>query len=115
MNDKPTPETDLFKAEKLAIRYCEQRGFATKRYKEIAAGAFCTGFNLGEKGANQWQPIETAPKDGVVFLVFSYHDQGGYQYTATTTTDGEIICMMSMEVMVDKPTHWQPLPNPPTP
>ena len=63
------------------------------------------------EGQTTWQPIETAPKDGTWFLAHrpawalpeivrwsSYC--GGY--------------WQSMETSVE-PTHWMPLPSPPTP
>lgn len=69
------------------------------------------------KVAEQWQPIESAPKDGTYFIAYSdksvtithhlihwstdfleqneaWRDAGGYEY--------------------DYLTHWQPLPPPPT-
>lgn len=69
---------------------------------------------LPEKQSSGWQPIETAPKDGtkvlgycdaygnvVVMEWFVYHGCRA----VWETVDGE------SEV---EPTHWMPLPNPPT-
>jgi hypothetical protein len=58
---------------------------------------------------NNWQPIETAPKDGTVVLIWSpsrgacaawkkgrgWHTEPGVYH-------------------VSRPTHWMPLPDPPT-
>ncbi len=68
---------------------------------------------MNEEQLTEWQPIETAPKDGTVFLVFTPHDQVGFQYTATYTMNNEIVCIMSLEVPEERPTHWRHLPPPP--
>jgi hypothetical protein len=66
-----------------------------------------------------WQPIETAPRDGVCILVF----QAGWWRAAIafwqeenplTWPEGWVIpgghCG---EIEYCSPTHWQPLPEPP--
>ena len=76
----------------------------------------------------EWQPIETAPKDGTLILLRGYWageingieankketlvcsydgemtDYGGYHWTVQGT-DAYAAWM--------KPTHWMPLPDPP--
>ena len=65
----------------------------------------------------QWQPIETAPKDGSAILIsfWRFAKPGGER--------GAAIAHFVNGVWVDDedeggqfhpPTHWQPLPTPPT-
>lgn len=66
-----------------------------------------------------WQPIETAPKDGTEILVA----RAGYGMAVVSFRDGEWCnagewCFAgdvgwggSMDV---EPTHWMPLPEPPS-
>ena len=73
---------------------------------------------------NEWQPIETAPKDGRQILLsinspYTSYD-GGTEYKQffvisrfwnSTNQWTEINYGENWE---DIPTHWMPLPNPPT-
>jgi len=70
------------------------------------------------ESAQQWQPIETAPKDGTEVLVWCEHHGTAYLaifenhfpnqgwFCADAYPDGWT------ELCVD-PTHWMPLPEPP--
>lgn len=70
----------------------------------------------------QWQPIETAPKDGTVVLVWPID----WQCSATGSPNTDMwICQWSdfynrwVEAAGEEyfgpqtPTHWAPLPEPP--
>ena len=77
---------------------------------------------------NGWQPIETAPKDGRTILVFGKPDNlviSGDElltfkqaaiYTAAWDEIDSAFCLSGgswLGPFVD-PTHWMPLPAPPT-
>lgn len=66
---------------------------------------------------SEWQDIITAPKDGTYVLLFtpsgivecSYDDFDGWvQSSCRTSYDGH-----GEVFLIDKPTHWMPLPTPP--
>lgn len=72
---------------------------------------------LAERERHQWQPIDTAPKDGLKILVWSeghpvevaYWEPGFFSHTGWT--------IYQIRTDVDEPfppTHWCPLPTPPT-
>jgi len=70
---------------------------------------------------SDWQPIETAPKDGTAILGF-IPSRGGYvadQRVAnlhwTNWGNGEWEFTNSGHKCFDPVTHWQPLPIPPQP
>lgn len=55
---------------------------------------------------SEWQPIETAPKDGTWFLAY---EADVPMYTAHWDEDG----WYDLEWKC-RPTHWMPLPEPPS-
>lgn len=61
----------------------------------------------------QWQPIETAPKDGKTHILA--YEEGGDIYRAAWDAESE--CWSSYcgqyVTVTPEPTHWQPLPQPP--
>lgn len=60
---------------------------------------------------NEWQPIETAPKDGTEIVVYVKQiGQMVVYYDKMWTEKSNLLrAKMSFE-----PTHWMPLPQPPT-
>jgi len=69
-----------------------------------------------------WLPIETAPKDGVGILVHQgVYEDGDIQATAYFCARQEQWCLVDFRIscgedgeMFLSPTHWRPLPPPPT-
>ena len=68
------------------------------------------------KAENEWQPIETAPKDGTVFLGYKL---GQFRECYKVPRDDcDMWCFGGTSGADDlfpniKPTHWMPLPKPP--
>jgi len=70
---------------------------------------------------SEWQPIETAPKDGTRILAFFPQQIDCYTIlTVNFTRDQWALCpyggydFCSIEFgETEDPTHWMPLPNPP--
>lgn len=66
-----------------------------------------------------WQPIETAPKDGTVVLVFAPDASEPRVFTAQFNDYGEggadwfDACDCASLPILATPTHWMPLPEPP--
>lgn len=58
----------------------------------------------------EWEPIETAPKVGVVWL-FEPHEMGGFMFAGSLDLRGSWRNNLDMEVQ--RPTHWMKLPDPP--
>lgn len=64
----------------------------------------------------EWQPIETAPKDGRDVLLCRLDDDGSYwMETATWWVRAWAVVGAIREpyVIEFEPTHWMPLPPPP--
>jgi hypothetical protein len=68
----------------------------------------------------EWQPIETAPKNGTAFLGY-FPGRAGYWarqdvqpvYWLASSEDGRWMSPVSGHE-TDRPIHWMPLPPPPT-
>ncbi|WP_424441089.1 DUF551 domain-containing protein [Parvibaculum sp.] len=59
----------------------------------------------------EWQPIETAPKDGTKILLTGPHDANGrYMEVCGYWKDRFPVTWMDGH---GEPTHWMPLPAPP--
>jgi hypothetical protein len=57
----------------------------------------------------EWQPIETAPKDGTPFLCI----HPPMQAEVAHWEDGLVRLNFDMSVTEISATHWMPLPEPP--
>jgi hypothetical protein len=68
---------------------------------------------------NEWQPIETAPKDGTSVWVFCGGEQAAMRWLVIDGTSGLGLWVYSDGLLSDvdpepeEPTHWMPLPKPP--
>jgi hypothetical protein len=80
-----------------------------------------TGKQTMPEGKSEWQPIETAPKDGTRFLGAEYDDGwmiGPCIWCKTSHvplygfhfTEGD-----PEDLNIAHPSHWMPLPAPPKP
>jgi len=63
-----------------------------------------------------WQPIETAPKDGTDILVFSSElsEQFVCKYDRKWVYAQSVAFEEKIFFIVENPTYWMPLPKPPT-
>lgn len=63
----------------------------------------------------EWQPIETAPKNGEVILLANAKDE--WVWTASYDDETGFADFINVEDLPDEPTnnptHWMPLPEPP--
>ena len=58
----------------------------------------------------EWQPIETAPKDGSAFLAWEDGDRGPFKCWWHTDWPRAEAYWMDNQDSEPEPTHWQPLP-----
>lgn len=79
-----------------------------------------TAARAGLAGAGEWQPIETAPRDGTWFLGWKEGRDiedtvDVWQWDASVETDtGYGFWVNAADSNLDEhPTHWRPLPAPP--
>jgi hypothetical protein len=58
---------------------------------------------------DEWLPIETAPDNGEIILVYG----GAFTSPSTVSADGKWWKLRIREGSKTQPTHWMPLPPPP--
>jgi len=67
---------------------------------------------------NEWQPIETAPKDGKWVLVY-VNAWGRHEFAVCFFRDDKWVYVdsnfedINEDIEFGAPTHWMPLPEPP--
>jgi hypothetical protein len=62
---------------------------------------------------NEWQPIETAPKDGTPVLVFVPKAWGKHDEIHVGKQRRFWVVGNQFYFDIGNPTHWMPLPEPP--
>lgn len=62
-----------------------------------------------------WQPIDTAPKDGTWFVAWDplLNVNGGGPFICAY--DSSLKQFFDVSAGIEEPTHWMPLPPPPAP
>jgi hypothetical protein len=63
-----------------------------------------------------WQPIETAPKDQMILTIWDgTNNKSGLaaRYWHVAFFDGHDWIEHEFNDVIDTPTHWMPLPDPP--
>ena len=122
LNTRTPPTGDAVERASRAIskilwgvdRY-DEGGLFRKQTDEMAIAALSTPTPAG---ADQWQPIETAPKDGTWVWAFwpvqATEDQQRPSLWVKDDPDGPRWQDAADHIDWTQPTHWQPLPAPPT-
>ena len=66
---------------------------------------------------SEWQPIETAPRDGGDFLASNFEVYGGFAQVVFWSDDRRMFTVKDGDFGYGAKffTHWMPLPNPPKP
>lgn len=89
---------------------CEDSRWMRARIAELEARERELADALKER---EWQPIETAPKDGSEILGWSSISGEAYVMWWEAIHSDWVWCINDLEDMFCDPTHWMPLPEPP--
>lgn len=87
---------------------CYARGSVGKDWTEATE-------RWNTRAGQEWQPIETAPKDDTIVLGFAAYEDGCYVVAACVFKHGGWVIVGFLngdDVPIDL-THWMPLPKPP--
>lgn len=83
--------------------------------KRLVTQVFGDEYEITRRGVSEWQPIETAPKDGTCILIYTqYSDTGEFYvagYDSVFSAPWRLINDFGFNEHV--PTHWMPLPAAP--
>lgn len=106
-DDLPVSEGEPTREEVLEVELSQLQS----AYDELAAQLQeLTAERDALKKADEWQPIETAPKDGTQILAFCDPLIGQMVLFWDTPYWREKANMLGLK---NEPTHWKPLHNPP--
>lgn len=107
-------ERDRNEALREVHKWAREAGEAKGRLEMSEAAGIVDGWReraeAAEARASRWQPIETAPKDGMVLVAGQWSDDGswwrniGHAHCGVITGEWDDLT---------EPTHWMPLPEPP--
>ena len=61
-----------------------------------------------------WQPMNTAPKDGTTILAYDFPEITVVEFSLTRKTWIISVCGSYAEDDIFYPTQWMPLPEPPS-
>lgn len=111
--DATTEELIIAINNGIAVEQCASEIMRRVAHAEKAAEEYRLEQQLLEDMARLWRPIETAPKDGNHILLFRPHNRFVGYYGGAES--GWRINAPGLPSMWPEPTHWQPLPEGPTP
>lgn len=100
-----TTETDWKSLYEAETRICARQAAEIVRLREQSS--------VITEQSMTWQHIDTAPTDGTAILLYVPMNRPGMRILAAKAGDYEW-WILSGSVVLGKPTHWMPLPVPPT-
>ena len=108
--------SDIPMRERLATVLCERNSIGGRWQDYLADADAVLDALRTPTNQDEWQPIETAPKDGET-LVLAIRADAKVPFVATGDDDGWFTFNGALENCGQKfePTHWMPLPPPPIP
>lgn len=113
------PKTTAEQRKELVQYLCNVNHRGAKVQRIVDDLAACEAALAEEQQRHQWQPIETAPKDGTLILGWDTKVMRGkgaacvMLWARNETTQKHEWMNFWNAYRVDGPTHWQPLPQPP--
>jgi hypothetical protein len=113
-----TAESDSLRSELQEANRCVRKG--TEQLVELRSELATAKERIGELEKHQWQDISTAPKDGRrIMVVVRGKVQFAHWETQKQNAKPRPFWVHSLHMgerynREHEPTHWQPLPEPPT-